>query len=126
MKRIAALPAFFALVALGTASTAFAHHSGAMFDSEKTVTLEGTVSEFQWVNPHCFIQIVVEDGEGKGQEWSLEMSAPLHLMRLGWKRTSLNPGDRIKVTAHPLRNGQRGGNVVTVTDASGHELGATR
>ena len=126
MPRFATLLAAPALAALGMMNSASAHHSGAMFDSGKTVTLEGTVSEFQWVNPHCFIQVVVKDAKGQEQEWSLEMSAPVHLMRMGWKRTSLHAGDRIKVTAHPLRNGQTGGNVITVTDANGKQLGATR
>jgi hypothetical protein len=95
-----------------TASSADAHHSGAMFDQSKTTTLVGTVREFQWANPHCFIQLLAKDERDQPVEWSLELTAPLHLQRLGWRRTSLKPGDRITVKFHPLRNGARGGNVV--------------
>lgn len=94
-----------------------------MFDPAAPRTLSGTVRQFQWVNPHSFIQLVVTNDRGVEEEWSLEMSAPLHLQRLGWRRTSLKPGDRITVTIHPLRNGDKGGNVVTVVDAEGRPVG---
>lgn len=119
------LAAVMALLGM-TSGAATAHHSGAMFDAGQTVSLSGTVRQFQWVNPHCFIQLVTRDAQGREQEWSLEMSAPVHLMRLGWTRSSLAPGERITVQLHPLRNGDRGGNVVSVTDAEGNQLGATR
>ena len=124
MKKFLAL----ALVAsLGMAvPSAQAHHSFAMFDRTREVTITGTVRQFQWANPHCFIQLLVRDAQGREQEWSLEMSAPVHLMRLGWTRSTLTPGERITVTLHPLRNGDRGGNVVTVTGPDGQLLEATR
>lgn len=100
-----------------------AHHSGAMFDSAKTLSLSGTVRQFQWTNPHCFIQLVVKNDKGVDEEWSLEMTAPVHLLRLGWRKSSLQPGDRITVTIHPLRNGDRGGNVAAVIGADGKPVG---
>ncbi len=112
-----------ALLCVGPAS---AHHSAAMFDAQNTVMLDGTVREFQWINPHCFIQLVVRDAEGQEQEWSLEMSAPVHLMRLGWRRTTLQPGQHVSVAIHPLRDGSPGGNVISVTGPDGQQLEATR
>jgi hypothetical protein len=112
-----------ALLACGT--SAVAHHSSAMFDQAHTTTLVGTVRQFQWENPHCYIQLVVREGQGRDEEWSLEMTAPMHLQRLGWKRTSLKPGDRITVTIHPMRDGSRGGNVLTAIGADGKPIGRT-
>lgn len=114
------------LLLTGLAPAASAHHSGAMFDAARTVTLNGTVRQFQWVNPHSFIQLLVRDAQGREVEWSLEMSAPVHLLRLGWRRTSLAPGDRVTIQINPLRNGEPGGNVLAVTDAAGNPIGASR
>ena len=112
-----------ALVAWLTAGSASAHHSGAMFDQTKQVQLSGTVREFQWINPHVFIQLRTRDERGRDVEWSLEMTAPVHLQRLGWSRSSLKPGDHITVTFHPLRNGEPGGNVIAAVDANGKPIG---
>ena len=104
-------------------SPAQAHHSGAMFDQAVTKTLVGTVREFQWTNPHCFIQLLVKDESGQDVEWSLEMTAPIHLQRIGWHRSSLKPGDHITVTIHPLRNGAKGGNVLQAIGSNGKPIG---
>jgi hypothetical protein len=111
-------------VSLLAATAAPAHHSGAMFDQMATKKLTGTVREFQWANPHCFIQLLVKDERGQETEWSLEMAAPIHLMRLGWRRSSLKPGDRITVTIHPLRNGDKGGNLLEALGPDGKPIGA--
>lgn len=108
---------------LATGPTAEAHHSAAMFDSAAPKTLTGTVREFQWTNPHCYIQLLVPDESGAEQEWSLEMAAPMHLQRLGWRKSTLRAGDRITVTFHPLRNGGKGGEVQEATAADGRPLG---
>jgi hypothetical protein len=113
-----------ATCALLTASAVAAHHSGAMFDQAVTTKLAGTVRQFQWGNPHCFIQLMVKDDRGQEVEWSLEMTAPMHLQRLGWHRSSLKPGDKITVSFHPLRNGAKGGNVLTATGPDGKSMGA--
>jgi hypothetical protein len=107
--------ASFAMAAL-TAAPAFAHHSFAMFDREKNTTVEGTIKEFQWTNPHCWVQLVVRDpATGKEVEWSLEGNGPNGLSRRGWTRTSLKPGDKAVVVIHPMRDGTLGGQLVTVT-----------
>lgn len=116
----AALCAAGLTLAAGPAS---AHHSGAMFDQTKTETLVGTVRLFQWVNPHCFVQLVVRNAQGQDEEWSLEMTAPIHLQRLGWRRSSLKPGDHITVTIHPLRNGDKGGALMEAIGPDGKPIG---
>ncbi|HZF29439.1 MAG TPA: DUF6152 family protein [Gammaproteobacteria bacterium] len=108
------------------ASPAVAHHSAAMFDATKQVTLAGTVKEFQWMSPHCWIQLLVTDPAQPNAapvEWGIEMDNPLGLSRHGWKPGSLKPGDKIAVIAHPLRDGNHGGQVVSVTTADGKPVG---
>jgi len=105
------------------AAPALAHHSFAMFDNQKTVTLEGTVKEFQWTNPHTWIQIVVKDPSGKDVEWSVEGGSPNGLSRQGWKRQSLKPGDKASVVIHPLKDGTNGGSLVSAT-VNGQPIGA--
>src|SRR3569833_1567476 len=95
-----------ALIAAGAAS---AHHSFAMFDQKKSVTLQGAVRDFIWSNPHVFIQLVATDSKGKTAEWSIEMSSPEHLSRSGWKHGTLKPGDKATIVIHPTRDGGKGG-----------------
>lgn len=99
-----------------------AHHSFAMFDLEKDVTLQGVVKEFQWTNPHSWIQLMVTDAEGRQVEWSLEGGSPGVLSRGGWKRTSLQPGDKVTVVIYPLRDGKPGGSFLEVTRADGSKF----
>jgi hypothetical protein len=96
-------------LALALAGAASAHHSFAMFDQGKKVTLKGTVTEFQWTNPHAFIELDVVGSDGKTVRWSLELNSPNNLKRQGWSRNSLQPGVQISVTFNPLRNGKPGG-----------------
>jgi hypothetical protein len=109
-------------LSLPTAS-AQAHHSMAMFDQSKTVSLKGTVKQFQWTNPHCYIQLLVKDAAGKETEWSLEMGAPMYLYAKGWRPSSLKAGMPISVTINPLRNGEPGGIVLTANTADGKAIG---
>lgn len=102
------------------AARAAAHHSGAMFDHEKSIELTGTVAEFQWGNPHCWIQLLVP-GE-KPVEWSIEMGAPTELFRNGWKPGTLQPGDRIVVIVHPMRDGTPGALYVSSKRADGRGI----
>jgi hypothetical protein len=122
-KKMLAL-AGFAAVALA-AAPAFAHHSFAMFDSTKNVTLEGTIKEFQWTNPHSWVQIVAKDSSGKDVEYSIEGGSPNGLARQGWKRTSLKPGDKAVLVMHPLKDGTAGGSLVTVS-VGGVQVGGAR
>lgn len=105
--------------------SAFAHHSFVAFDMTKTATLEGTVKEFQWRNPHSWIQMMVTDASGKMVEWSIEMSSPSGLARQGWKPKTLQPGDKVTVIMHPLRDGEAGGSFVSGTLADGTKMGGS-
>ena len=100
-----------------------AHHSFAMFDMGKEVTVSGTVKQFQWTNPHAYIQIVAKDEAGRDVEWSMEMGAPMYLYARGWRPSSLKAGMRVNVVLNPLRNGRPGGVVRTVTAADGRAIG---
>lgn len=108
---------------LAVASAAWAHHSFAMFDLEKEVTVEGTVKEFQWTNPHCWLQVMVPDGKGGTQEWSFEMGAMGMLARTGWKSTTLKPNDKVTVVMNPLKSGAPSGRLLKVTLPDGRVMG---
>ncbi|HEU4650459.1 MAG TPA: DUF6152 family protein, partial [Croceibacterium sp.] len=100
--------AILAAAAVAVAAPALAHHSFAMFDQRKIMTLEGTVPEFQWTNPHAFIEMDVAAG-GATQHWSIELNSPNNLKRQGWTRTALKRGDRVSLRMNPLRDGSHGG-----------------
>ena len=117
-----ALASALALAAAG-AIPASAHHSFAMFDQAKEVTLKGTVKQFQWTNPHSYIQLNVPDASGKVVEWSLEMGAPMYLYARGWRPKTIKAGDKITVKINPLRSGKPGGMVIEATMADGKTLG---
>lgn len=115
------------IAALAMGGTAGAHHSFAMFDQTKQVSLQGTVSEFQWTNPHAFIHLEVPTADGGKETWAVELNSPNNLKRQGWKSTSLKPGDKVTLVLNPLKDGSRGGLFVSVTLPDGKVLGdATR
>ena len=117
------LAAAAALVSSSLSASADAHHSFAMFDMAKEVTVKGTVKRFQWTNPHAYIQVVSKDASGKDVEWSMEMGAPMYLYARGWRPSSLKAGMEVSVTLNPLRNGKPGGVVRDVTTADGKPIG---
>jgi hypothetical protein len=100
-----------------------AHHSMAMFDQTKKVVVTGTVRAFEWTNPHCYIQLMVKDASGATAEWSLEMGAPMYLYAEGWRPSTLKSGSQVSVTIYPLRNGGKGGVVVSAMTLDGKPLG---
>jgi len=101
----------------------WAHHSPSMFSGDQQ-TLTGTVRQFQWSNPHSYIQLVVEKDDGTEEEWSLEMGANAYLYNLGWRPSTVKTGDRLSVTIQPLRNGSPGGLVLEVRTSDGETVGA--
>jgi hypothetical protein len=110
-------------LSLALAGSAWGHHSFAMFDLEKQLTVEGTVKEFQWTNPHCWLQVMVPDGKGGEQEWSFEMGALGMLARTGWKSTTVKPGDKVTVVMNPLKSGEPSGRLLKVTLPDGRVMG---
>lgn len=116
-------PAAIAAAVALSATSAFAHHSFAMFDAEKTKVLEGTVKEFQWTNPHSWILIMVNNAQGQAEQWAIEMGGPAGLARQGWVPKTLTPGMKIKTVIHPLRDGNNGGQFMAVTLPDGTQMG---
>tara|TARA_B110000305_G_C19186392_1_gene514483 strand:- start:159 stop:584 length:426 start_codon:yes stop_codon:yes gene_type:complete len=102
---------------------AFSHHSTASFDSEKVIDLEGVVKEFQWTNPHTWVQLNVVDEQGETVEWSIEGGSPGTLSRNGWNAKIFKPGDRVTIKVRPMLNGSPGGAFVGATLADGNKLG---
>jgi hypothetical protein len=111
------------LVALASGSVADAHHSFAMFDQSQQVTLKGTVSEFQWTNPHAWIHLDVPNANGVKDTWQVELNSPNNLKRQGWKSTSIKPGDQVTLVLNPLKDGSKGGLFVSITLPDGSVLG---
>ncbi len=87
-----------------------AHHSFAMFDFEKSITVKGTIKQFQWSNPHVVIYVDADGAAGKpGEQWALELTSPGNLTRGGWTRHAFKAGDRVELELSPLRDGNLGG-----------------
>ncbi len=124
MNKLLALAGVLGLASMSP--TASAHHSMAMFDQSREVTVRGVVSEFQWTNPHAYIQMVAEDAKGREVEWSLEMGAPMYLYARGWRPRTLRPGTEITARIYPLRSGNPGGVVLDVEDARGQPIGTNQ
>jgi len=100
-----------------------AHHSFTMFDTAKVLTITGTVTEFQWTNPHSYIEIDVPDESGAVKHWSIEMGSPSILQQSGWKFSSLKKGDKTTLVINPLKTGLAGGFLNTATLPNGKVLG---
>jgi len=120
MKRV--LIACASALLLMTAVSTFAHHSFAMFDRSKETTLVGVVHEFQWTNPHSWIELDVPNDSGGVDKWSIELNSPNNLARQGWHSDSIKPGDKVSVVIWPLRSGEKGGLFISLTLPDGSTL----
>jgi len=109
-----------------SAVPAFAHHSFAMFDQSQVRYLSGTVKEFELVNPHAWLQLVVADGKGNAATWSFEGGSVSQLLRLGWTKENLKPGDDVEVGYRPMKDGSRGGQLMSVKQANGQKVCSNR
>jgi hypothetical protein len=122
MKR-AAIAMLAAATTLLAAASASAHHSfAAEFDRDKPVTVTGTVTKVEWMNPHARFYIDAQDESGKIVNWDFELASPNGLMRRGWNRNSMKQGDVVTVTGHRAKNNPLVGNASTVTLADGKRL----
>jgi len=108
---------------LGLSAPAWAHHSGAMFDGKKTVSVTGTVKSFEWTNPHSWLEVMAEEKSGKQVQWSIELNGPEALFRQGFRPDSPKVGDHVTVVLHPLRDGRHGGSVISVLLPNGTLIG---
>jgi hypothetical protein len=112
--------------ALLAAAPALAHHGAGVFEPEKKVTVEGTVTDFQFVNPHVLVYLTVKGDNGKDVQWGGELTSPNRLARddraVKWSKEILKPGDRITVTGHPARNGAPMMDILKIVDAKGTVL----
>jgi hypothetical protein len=102
----------------------FAHHGTASYDTSKTVTVKGTVTDLQFTNPHVLLFLDVKDDKGNVQKWQGELTSPNHLERAGWTRTSLKPGDQITISGFPTKSGANSMFVSKVLQADGTPLNA--
>jgi hypothetical protein len=110
-------------MALLAAPSAFAHHSFAMFNRDKVAAVTGIVKEYEWTNPHVWIHLTAPDEKGAMREWGFEMQSIAQDTRAGWRADSVRPGDKITVEFHPLKDGSRGGQLMSAVLANGKRLG---
>jgi len=115
-----------ATAALLVTAHAAAHHGAGVFEPEKKVTVEGTVTDFQFVNPHVLVYLMVKSADGKEVQWGGELTSPNRLARMGgpvkWHQSILKPGEAITVTGHPARNGAPMLDITKIVDAAGAVL----
>jgi hypothetical protein len=105
MKQTLLLFSIFAAALLLTSAQLLAHHGAAEYDNTKSISVQGTVTEVKYVNPHVLILFTAKDDKGQAVEWTAESQSPNLLSRRGWSRSTLKPGDQITVTGHPVKNG---------------------
>jgi Family of unknown function (DUF6152) len=117
------IAALAAMVVAAFAFQAQAHHSFAMFDHEKKITVSGTLREFEWTNPHCWLHVSVPDAAtGKVFDWAFEMGSIGQVAADGWKSDIIKPGDKITVEAYPMKDGSRGGQYQAATFGDGRSF----
>ena len=117
-SRVAALVLLSGAILIG--APAAAHHSYAMFDRTTSVEISGTVRTVQWTNPHVYVWVNVDNDEGQTDVWGIEfIGGPNGLVRRGWTKRTLSPGDPITMELHPLKDGRTGGMFMNVTLANG-------
>lgn len=108
---------------LALTGVAVAHHSFAVFDQARQLSLQGTVQDFQWTNPHSWIYLDVRPSGGGLETWQIEMNSPNNLRRQGWRPRTLKQGDQVTVVINPLRDGRKGGLFVSVKLPDGSKIG---
>jgi hypothetical protein len=100
---------------LMSSASAMAHHGVAGYDMTKTITVHGTVSKFDWSNPHVVVYVDAKNDSGEMQHWTIEFASPVHMVRAGWSKNSIKTGDDILIDTHPSRNGAPVGISSTIT-----------
>lgn len=111
-----------ALALCAFATPVFAHHGSAAYDNSTLTTLTGTITDFQFIQPHPLIYLDVKDASGNVTKWYVEMTAPNHLVHYGWNGHKLHAGQQIKVTGQAAKNGDKVLNLRHIYDADGKEI----
>ena len=111
-----------AAVAIGTSVSLFAHHGSASFDTSKEVTLKGTVTEWLWANPHCFLKVDAKDDTDATRNWNLELGNPTDISTQGYRRNTFKPGDQVTVVVQPVKSGAPVGRIRSLTLADGRKF----
>lgn len=122
MKYKPAIGFTFAICILMLSLPALAHHSSAAYDLDHPATLEGTVTGFEWSNPHVFIHLDVKDDKGNVESWRVEGNSPNMLTRVGWNKDMIKPGDHLQVTGAPAKNGNKILRLSSLTLANGQKF----
>ena len=117
-KAVVLAAAALAALALG-AAPALAHHSFAMFDRSKEISISGTVKDFQYTNPHSWVIVTVAGADGQATDWGFESEGPSTLLQNGVKRSSIQPGEKVTATAYPMRDGRPAGSLISITKSDG-------
>jgi hypothetical protein len=117
---------FATMAVLAIAAPASAHHSFAIFDQSKVNYLTGTVKQFELVNPHAWLHIVIANDKGETAMWSFEGGSTAQLGSLGWTQQAFKPGDKVQIGFRPMKDGSRGGQIMNVKTASGQKLCSNR
>ena len=125
MRKKAVLVFALALGLLSASMPLFAHHGTAVFDTDKTVTLKGSVTEWDWSNPHCLLQFDVKNESGQSVHWIAETQNPANMVYAGFGKASFKPGDEVSVTLMPTKNGLPYGRIKQVVLANGKTLNAS-
>ena len=123
MKNLTVTGVLAAAMALAVSSPAWSHHSHSMFDHEKELTINGTVAEWVFRNPHVYLYVDTKLENGQTVKYSVEMSNITNMIRAGFGANTFKPGDPVTVTLHPLRDGRPGGNYITATSPDGKTFG---
>jgi hypothetical protein len=123
MKNVKSIAVLAAGIALAVSSPAWSHHSHAMFDHEKVVTIKGTVTDWVFRNPHVFLYVNVKSDTGEMVKYAVEMSNITNMLKVGFTRTTFKAGDPVTVEMHPLHDGRPGGNYIVATSADGKSFG---
>ena len=112
----------FCILTFALTAPAIAHHSFAMFDHTRTLTLKGTVTKFQWTNPHAYLELDVAAADGKVSHFTIELTSINMMQRQGWRSTMIKAGDKVTAVVSPLLDGQSGGLLLEVTLPDGKVL----
>jgi hypothetical protein len=120
-KRLAAL-IFGLVIVLTGSSVLWAHHGTSAFDATRTIVVKGTVTDFEFIQPHALITFDAKNENGDIEKWFVELTTPNYLVRYGWNRKTLKPGDQITITGNPPKNGAKTLHPLKIVSSNGQEI----